>query len=50
MIYYQYRSSRARRAVRGIDEQIRKAEDILAGRITPKRNRFLQVKEATTSI
>lgn len=50
MIYYQYRSSRARRAVRGIDEQIRKAEDILAGRTTPKRNRFLQVKEATTSI
>ncbi|RRD48648.1 transposase [Arachnia propionica] len=50
MIWYQYRSSRARRAVKGIDEQIRKAEDILAGRTTPKRNRFLQVKEATTSI
>lgn len=50
MIYYQYRASRARRTLTGIDEQVRKAEDIVAGRATPKRTRFLRVKDATTSI
>jgi hypothetical protein len=32
VIYYQYRHDRARRALRGIDEQIAKAENAIAGR------------------
>jgi len=31
-VYYQYKASRARRTLRGIDEQVRKAEQAVAGR------------------
>ena len=42
VIYYQYRADRARRALRGIDEQVAKAEKAVAGKIPVKRNRFIQ--------
>ncbi len=43
MIYYQYRHSRARRTLRGIDEQVSKAEKAVAGQAPIKRNRFIQL-------
>ena len=41
MIYYQYRHDRARRTLRGIDEQVGKAEKAVAGKVSVKRNRFI---------
>jgi hypothetical protein len=41
IIYYQYRHDRARRTLRGIDEQVAKAENAIAGRAPIKRNRFI---------
>ncbi|MBA0083391.1 MAG: IS1634 family transposase, partial [Acidobacteria bacterium Pan2503] len=43
VIYYQYRHERARRTLRGIDEQVRKAEQAVAGNVPVKRNRFIQL-------
>jgi hypothetical protein len=40
-IFYQYRADRARRSVRGIDEQVGKAEQAVAGKVPVKRNRFV---------
>jgi hypothetical protein len=45
-IYYQYRHDRARRTLRGIDEQIAKAEKAVAGNAPVKRNRFIQLSVA----
>ena len=39
MIYYQYRADRARRTLRGIDEQVAKAVKAVAGLAPVKRNR-----------
>jgi hypothetical protein len=44
-MYYQYRAARARRTLHGIDEQIRKAETIAAGRAQVKRNRFITLTD-----
>src|SRR5678809_1437899 len=41
VIHYQYRHDRARRTLRGIDEQIAKAENAIAGKAPIKRNRFI---------
>jgi hypothetical protein len=41
VIYYQYRVDRAHRTLRGIDEQIGKAERAVAGKVPVKRNRFI---------
>ena len=41
VIYYQYRADRARRTLRGIDEQVGKAEKAVAGKVPVKRNRFI---------
>ena len=41
VIYYQYRADRARRTLKGIDEQIAKAERAVAGKVPVKRNRFI---------
>jgi hypothetical protein len=49
-IFYQYRADRARRALRGIDQQIAKAEKAVAGQIPVKRNRFVQLTGGTKSI
>jgi hypothetical protein len=40
-IYYQYREGRARRTLRGIDAQIKKAETIAAGRAQAKTNKYV---------
>jgi Transposase DDE domain len=50
VIYYQYRHDRARRTLRGIDEQVAKAEKAVAGQAPIKRNRFIQLSGDTTSV
>ena len=50
VIYYQYRHDRARRTLRGIDEQVTKAEKAVAGRAPVKRNRFIQLSGGTRSV
>jgi Transposase DDE domain len=50
VIYYQYRADRARRTLRGIDEQIAKAEQAIAGKTPIKRNRFVQLAGGTKSV
>jgi DDE family transposase len=49
-IYYQYRADRARRTLRGIDEQVAKAEKAVAGKAAVKRNRFITLTGATKSV
>jgi hypothetical protein len=41
---------RVRRTLRGIDEQVAKAENAVAGKAPVKRNRFIQLSAGTTSI
>ena len=50
VIYYQYRHDRARRTLRGIDEQVGKAERAVAGKAAVKRNRFIKLSGATKSV
>jgi len=47
VIYYQYRNDRARRTLRGIDEQVAKAHNAIAGKAPIKRNRFIQLSDGT---
>jgi hypothetical protein len=49
-IFYHYRADRARRTLKGIDQQIAKAEEAVAGKTTVKRNRFVQLTGATKTI
>ena len=50
VIYYQYRADRARRTLRGIDEQVAKAEKAVAGKAPVKRNRFITLTGADKSV
>ena len=50
VIYYQFRHDRARRTLRGIDEQIRKPERGVDGHAPVKRNRYIQLSGATKSV
>ena len=50
VISYQYRHDRARRALRGIDQQIAKAERAVDGHAPVKRNRFIKLTGATKSV
>jgi hypothetical protein len=50
VIYYQYRHDRSRRTLRGIDEQIAKAEKAIAGKTEIKRNRFVQLTGGTRTV
>jgi hypothetical protein len=50
VIYYQYRHDRGRRTLRGIDEQVAKAEQAVAGKVPVKRNRFIQLSGGTRSV
>jgi Transposase DDE domain len=50
VIYYQYRAGRARRTLRGIDEQVKKAEQAVSGKAAVKRNRFIQLSGGTKSV
>jgi transposase len=49
-IFYQYRTDRAKRTLKGIDQQIAKAEQAVAGKTAVKRNRFVQLTGATKTI
>lgn len=49
-IHYQYRHDRARRTLRGIDEQVAKAQRAVDGHAAVKRNRYIQLAGATKSI
>jgi hypothetical protein len=50
VIYYQYRADRARRTLRGIDEQVGKAEKAVAGKVPVKRNRFITLAGGDKSV
>jgi Transposase DDE domain len=50
IVYYQYRQDRARRTLRGIDEQIAKAQRAVDGRAPVKRNRFIKLTGASKSV
>jgi hypothetical protein len=50
VIYYQYRAERARRTLRGINEQVTKAEKAVAGTTPVKRNRFVRLTGGTRSV
>jgi hypothetical protein len=50
VIYYQYKADRARRSLRGIDEQVAKAERAVAGTMPVKRNRFVHLAGGTRSV
>jgi Transposase DDE domain len=50
VIYYQYKADRARRTLRGIDDQVAKAEKAVAGEVPVKRNRFIQLAGATKTV
>ena len=50
VIYYQYKADRARRTLRGIDEQVAKAEKAVAGQTAIKRNRFVQLAGGTRTV
>ena len=50
VIYYQYRHDRARRTLRGIDEQVAKAEHAVEGKASVKRNRFIKLTGVTKSV
>jgi Transposase DDE domain len=50
VVHYQYRHDRARRTLRGIDEQITKAQRAVDGKASVKRNRFIKLTGATKSV
>ena len=50
VLYYQYKADRARRTLRGIDEQVAKAANAVAGKAPVKRNRFIKLTGATKSV
>jgi hypothetical protein len=50
VIYYQYKADRARRTLRGIDEQVAKAEQAVAGQVPVKRNRFIRLSGGTRAV
>ncbi|MGH9251020.1 MAG: IS1634 family transposase, partial [Acidimicrobiales bacterium] len=50
VFYYQYKADRARRTLRGIDQQIAKADRAVAGKEPVKRNRFIKLTGATKTI
>ena len=50
VIYYQYKADRARRTLRGIDEQVTRAEQAVAGKTAVKRNRFVRLSGGTKSV
>jgi hypothetical protein len=50
VIYYQYKADRARRTLRGVDEQVAKAENAVAGKAPVKRNRFIALAGGTKTV
>ncbi|HEX5906858.1 MAG TPA: hypothetical protein VFY56_07560 [Propionibacteriaceae bacterium] len=49
-IFYQYRADRAKRTLKGIDQQIAKAEKVVAGQAAVNRNRFVQLTGGTKAV
>ncbi len=49
-IFYQYRADRARRTLHGIEAQVTKAQQAIAGKTAIKRNRFVQITSATKEL
>ncbi len=50
VVHYQYRADRARRTLRGIDEQVAKAQRAVDGKAAVKRNRFIKLTGATKTV
>jgi transposase len=50
VIYYHYKAGRARRTLRGIDEQVTKAAKAVAGLAPVKRNRFIKLDGTAKSV
>ncbi|GAA2017993.1 hypothetical protein GCM10009799_52260 [Nocardiopsis rhodophaea] len=50
IIYYQYRRDRARRTLRGIEEQVARAAKAVAGSVPIKRNRFIALSGGTGKV
>lgn len=50
VFYYRYKADNARRSLKGIDEQVRKAEAAVAGKASVKRNRFVRLGVASKSV
>jgi hypothetical protein len=50
VVYYQFRHDRARRTLRGIDEQVAKAQRAVDGHAPVKRNRFIKLTGATKTV
>jgi hypothetical protein len=50
VVYYQFRHDRARRTLRGIDEQVAKAQRAVEGHAPVKRNRYIQLTGATKTV
>ena len=50
VIHYQFRADRARRTLRGVDEQVGKAQRAVAGTAPVKRNRFITITGGTKSV
>lgn len=50
LVYYRYSADRARRTLRGIDEQVAKAIKAVEGKVPVKRNRFIKLTGASKSV
>ncbi len=50
MVYFQDRAERARRTLHGVDQQLTKAANAVAGKAPVKRNRFITLTRARPSI
>jgi transposase len=50
VIYHQCKADLARRTLRGIDEQISKAEKAVAGQVPVKRDRFIRLSGGTRTV
>ncbi|ASR01220.1 Transposase DDE domain protein [Gordonia rubripertincta] len=50
VVYYQFKADRARRSLRGIAEQVAKAQNAIAGKGSIKRNRFVKLTGGDRSI
>ncbi|WP_211341656.1 IS1634 family transposase [Myceligenerans xiligouense] len=48
--YYAHSAARARRTLHGIDEQVRKAKNAVAGKTAIKRDRFVKLTGATKTV
>jgi transposase len=49
-VYYRHKHDRARRTLRGIDEQVAKAEKAVTGKVPVKRNQFIKLVGADKSV